>query len=1212
MGVNFHVQSNAIVYFGTSALGGAGTFTNNGTIHVGSLSPTGAIQGNIPLTTRVFNPGSTIIYNGAGAQVMSVSTPGAVNTIINNPSGVSLGNNVTIGGNLTLTAGNLSVGANTLTLGGTVTANGNAIVVAPNSSIVVNGSGPFGTFPFPAGPQTLANLTLNRANGSVVLPDDLTITGSVSLAAGNLDFSGVTLTLNGTFNITGGLLASTSDESSLIIGGDGAFGTLAFDPAANTIGTLTLNRTSGGAAALNSNLVVQNALNLLEGDFTNTSGLILGNGAVVTRDFGGQLLGTPPTNGGNERFSVRYTGGSSYTTGLELPTTANDLLNLIIEAPVTLDKSIIVNGDLILTNSTLSGGSNITMAGQPGTWSVQGGSFDPGSGTVTITGDITIDSPNATPQFFHLTVDDNASLTMPSGTINIRGNLQVSPSSTFNANGGTIEFNGSDDQVVSGGNKDFNNITVNKSGGDLQLTSNVRLNGLLDVATPTVVEADGNLTVVSLSDGTTGNGSIGKLLNGATIVGDVTVQRYMSEEGRIYRYIASPVSGATVAQLQDDFYITGDFEGAHVGCPGCTTNPSMFYYEESDPGVAQEGYHQFPKMSNTETLETGRGYAAFIRDDVIPGPVVIDVTGPIHQGNIVLPVTHTNTGNNGDDGWNLVGNPYPSTINWNAASGWSKTNVALPIAVRDNGNSGGFLYWDGATGGLPNGNIATGQAFWVRVNAGGSLSINENAKVTATGEFFRERQEPVDVLQIVLSNNTFTDRAYFRFRPEATGSLDDYDAPKFNNDLFDIATLSDDDLPMAINATNEMPCGNTIRLHVKDLDPGSYTLSTEASGVFLGVKTTLVDNFTGGTIDFSTTPQYTFSVTSDPASRAADRFSVILEDTPIDPNSITPALADECAAESYQVQLQGAQKGIYYYAEVAGKVVGDSVLSDGTGTIALSLPASELALGANEVVLHGYNYCTSVPLSSRITINHDQIYTVTSNDVTNCADSEVTLEASGAPDNGSYNWYEEEADETPIDGQHSSVFVTPVLAKSKTYYVAAVNAAGCEGPRVPVKANVIAYDPVTITEAEPGQFVSSYDDGNQWYRNGEIIPGATGSVYNATKSGTYTVEVDLGGCITTASVDFLVTGIDEIATDRVLSPFENPFTDVLRISVASPSPVEQISVFNTLGTKVGDLSLTRAGNVTEGVIDMSSSTSGMYLVKTLLEGRVYTIKVIKK
>ncbi len=26
-------------------------------------------------------------------------------------------------------------------------------------------------------------------------------------------------------------------------------------------------------------------------------------------------------------------------------------------------------------------------------------------------------------------------------------------------------------------------------------------------------------------------------------------------------------------------------------------------------------------------------------------------------------------------GWNLVGNPYPSPIDWDAASGWTKTNV---------------------------------------------------------------------------------------------------------------------------------------------------------------------------------------------------------------------------------------------------------------------------------------------------------------------------------------------------------------------------------------------------------------------------------------------------------------------------------------------------------------------------------------------------------
>lgn len=1217
--LHFRVANGAYLSMGTSSIvtgttAGAGSFTveGGGTVSLGSLNSGGAIQGNIPITNKVFEPGSTIIYNGAGPQFISFSTTGSVNTVIDNSSGVSLAGDVTIGGNLTLTSGNLNVGAHTLTLEGSVTANGNSIAVSPNSSLVVNGSGAFGTFPFPAGAQTLANVTVNRGNGSVVFAQDVTITGALSLEQGNLNFSGVTLTLNGTFSRNTGLFASTSDESALVIGESGAFGTLAFDPTANILGTLTLDRSSG-TVDLNSNLRVQNELNLLEGTFTNTSGLILGDGAVLTRDSGGELAGIPPTNSANQRYSVLYTGGSPYTTGIELPTTTNnDLLNLTIEGPVTLDKSIIVNGDLILSNSTLSGGSNITMAGQPGTWSNEGGSFDPGTGTVTIRGDITLVSPNTIPQFFNLTTEDGSTLTLPSGTIDIRGNLQVSPSSTFNANGGTIEFNGTGGQVVSGGNKDFNNITVNKSSGDIQFTSNVRLNGLLDVATGTEVKADGNLTVVSTSDGTSGNGSIGTLASGATITGDVTVQRFMSEEGRIYRYISSPVSGATVAQLQDDFYITGDFTGADTGCPGCTANPSMFYYDETTPGGLQEGYFQFPVSSNGEALVPGRGYAAFIRDDIISGPVTIDVTGTVNQGTVTLPVSRTNNGSPEADGYNLVGNPFPATINWNATDGWAKSNIALPIAVRDNGNSGGFLYWDGATGGLPNGNIATGQGFWVRVNSGGSLSVNEKAKVTTTGAFFREKEEPLDVLQIVLSNNEFTDRAYFRYRSEATGSLDDYDAPKLNNDLFDIATLSDDDLPMAINATNELPCGNNIRLHIKDLDPGSYTLSTEASGVFEGVKTTLVDNFTNTTIDFDTTPQYAFSVTTDPLSKAPDRFSIILKDTPIDPNGVTPSIGNVCEAENYQITLEGTQKGVYYFAEVAGQIVGDSVLSDGGQTITLSIPADELAMGANEIALHGYNYCSTVPIAADIVINHDQIYAVTSTDVTDCAGSELTLEASGAPESGSYNWYEEENSDLPIDGQHSSVFVTPVLDKSKTYYVAAVNAMGCEGPRVPVKAAVVPFDPVEITETESGHFVSSYSEGNQWYLDGEIIEGATGNLLTATKSGTYSVEVDLGGCTTSAAVDFLVTGVDELAPDRTLSPFENPFTDILRVHVNSASPVERMSVFNTLGTKVGDLQLTRTGNVTEGVINMGSSTSGMYLVKTLLEGRVYTIKVIKK
>ena len=57
----------------------------------------------------------------------------------------------------------------------------------------------------------------------------------------------------------------------------------------------------------------------------------------------------------------------------------------------------------------------------------------------------------------------------------------------------------------------------------------------------------------------------------------------------------------------------------------------------------------------------------------------------------------------------------------------------------------------------------------------------------------------------------------------------------------------------------------------------------------------------------------------------------------------------------------------------------------------------------------------------------------------------VTLVSSGAPENATYNWYEDLTAQTPIEGQHSATFETPSLKKSKTYFVSIVNSLGCEG-----------------------------------------------------------------------------------------------------------------------------------------------------------------------
>src|SRR5690606_3390213 len=118
---------------------------------------------------------------------------------------------------------------------------------------------------------------------------------------------------------------------------------------------------------------------------------------------------------------------------------------------VTLTKPIRVNGDVNLLNSTFdANGFNITMAGNPGVWNRQSGSFIAGSGTLFIEGNITINS-SSTPQVGNLTLQNGSTLTNPAGQLNVSGNLAVNAGATLNHNDGTVVFNGGSDQNFGGG-----------------------------------------------------------------------------------------------------------------------------------------------------------------------------------------------------------------------------------------------------------------------------------------------------------------------------------------------------------------------------------------------------------------------------------------------------------------------------------------------------------------------------------------------------------------------------------------------------------------------------------------------------------------------------------------------------------------------------------------------------------------------------------------
>jgi trimeric autotransporter adhesin len=362
----------------------------------------------------------------------------------------------------------------------------------------------------------------------------------------------------------------------------------------------------------------------------------------------------------------------------------------------------------------------------------------------------------------------------------------------------------------------------------------------------------------------------------------------------------------------------------------------------------------------------GRGYAAYVRQDAVALPlagIMIDVSGPINQGDISLPVSHNTSVL---ESWNLVGNPYPSSIDWDDAS-WTKTSISATIAVRDNG-AGSFLYWDGANGGITNGVIATAQGFWVRTTASApipQLTVREAAKSTTTGAFFRDAGS--DVITMTLAKGDLNDKAYFKFRDGALYGLDEFDAPKLVNDRLDFSTRFSDTSPFAINAVNELPCGTELYLDLRFtkessgsfvINPeGNYDIAFEIAGTeFRKYNISLLDKFTGDQVAVNSGFKYGFTITSDPASMASDRLKLHFEGKlpTLDLNLVGADVV--CGTKDAAVIVKNSDEMFEYFL-----LNGDQVLSSeisGTGAdLSFTVSGSVLTSGSNKVKIGVKGVC---------------------------------------------------------------------------------------------------------------------------------------------------------------------------------------------------------------------------------------------------------------
>ncbi len=574
-------------------------------------------------------------------------------------------------------------------------------------------------------------------------------------------------------------------------------------------------------------------------------------------------------------------------------------------------------------------------------------------GVPTLTTDVTVSAgvPNmpvlsgGTGTVRNLTMSGGATLTVTDATMQIAGAITTAPGS-INASNGTIELAGSSAQSISGSSftgrtiqnvKASNSVNVSNAASD-----SLRITGVLSfgsVNSKTFNSGD-NVILVSSATGTarvadiTNNGAN----NGNTFSGKFTVQRYIPAR-RAWRLMTAPVAAGeqTINQAWQESaggtWSNNPYPGygTHIsggparngGSPGNgydigPRDPSIYGYS----GTA---WNYLP--ANTGEMITSRqGWMLFVRGSrAINLPLstpstVPDITILRPKGAIKYNTQPAVTNPSG--GFMVVGNPYPSPINFNKLTrsgiiggmGGNNAYYLWDPGLDGSNGVGGYVSfsWNSGTGKYDrsvltgsgpaeiadNGIIPSSAAFMVNTNAGAGIIAEENDKDTivyGNSYLFRPATVPSSLRATLYEiepdgSKAVSDGNLITFSASSSNEVDMEDAVKPANiwENFGILhngariSIERKDLP-AINDTifyymwNMQRIGYELEIAAENLEiPAGATAFLE--DIYLHRKTMLGN---------SDTTRINFAVTADTASQDRNRFRVIIAPVVVLPVTFT-------------------------------------------------------------------------------------------------------------------------------------------------------------------------------------------------------------------------------------------------------------------------------------------------------------------------------------
>lgn len=298
-----------------------------------------------------------------------------------------------------------------------------------------------------------------------------------------------------------------------------------------------------------------------------------------------------------------------------------------------------------------------------------------------------------------------------------------------------------------------------------------------------------NLTINSNANLTVSSGAT--LITNGTVTGDIRIERN--------------ITGSTNLTANQYHLVSVPLVPSTNSLSGLFLNSYLFSYQPVGNSWTAMG------TSTTTPLDETVGYMIYYPNSNF----TYSFTGQPNTGTFTPTVTYA--GNVGiDKNFALVPNPYPSNIDWNAASGWTKTNIGNSIWIYNNGN---YAIWDGNTS-INGGSryIAVGQAFFVQVTGSNpALVMDNNVRTHTSANFLKNGIMPDKQIKIKATANNMHDEIAISFSPNTSSNYNpNEDALKFFGSadapqLYSVA----DGFTLSINKLFEHNGRKAIPIHFK-------------------------------------------------------------------------------------------------------------------------------------------------------------------------------------------------------------------------------------------------------------------------------------------------------------------------------------------------------------------------------------------------------------